>query len=288
MSFYIYEDEGKSRGEVETRLLNALGVEKNQVRIEDLSSSGGIMRLVKREPSVLRAYPLDDTPLEAQARGVLLSIVQKLGVEADIESTGERDENLYIELASEESGFLIGKHGRTLDAVQFLVNLIVNTRTRSGRRIMVDVEKYRERRERSLKRLASRMAERVAKSGRPILLNYMNPYERRIIHLALESDDRVYTESDGNGVYKRVRVIPMKQSAGKSGGGGRSGGGRGRRGRRDRSEQRDDQSEVNGNVRMNEEEEIPDVDGNRREDYDDFEYSDQGMPGRMEFDGDRE
>lgn len=298
MSFYIYEDEGKSRAEVEARLLGALGVKKDQVRIEDLSASGGIMRLVKRENSVLRAYPQDDTPLEAQARGVLLSIVQKLGVSAEIESTGERDENLYIELASEESGFLIGKHGRTLDAVQFLVNLIVNTRTHSGRRIMVDVEKYRERRERSLKRLASRMAERVAKSGRPILLNYMNPYERRIIHLALESDDRVYTESDGNGVYKRVRVIPTKQASGKSGGGrsggertngggGGGGGGRGRRGRRERGP-RDVHGDVDGNRRVEESEKIPDVDGNRREDYDDFEYSDPGMPGRMEFDGDRE
>ncbi|MCR9143545.1 MAG: KH domain-containing protein [bacterium] len=227
MSYYLFEQEGKSRSDAEARALETLGVDAADVEFEELTVSRGLMRLVKREPVVLRVRPVNDLEAEVHAKGVLMTVINKLGIDANILQVGERDDNLYVEIGSEDSGFLIGKHGRTLDAIQFLVNLIVNTRTRSGRRIMVDVEQYRERRERSLKRLASRMAERVAKSGRPILLNYMNPYERRIIHLALEEDSRVYTESDGNGVYKRVRVIPTER---KKGGGGRrnSGDGRGR------------------------------------------------------------
>jgi spoIIIJ-associated protein len=215
MSYYIFEQEGKTRADAEAAALEILGVKPDQVEFEELTASRGLMRLVKRDPVVVRVRPVGDLPAEVHAKGVLMTVVRKLGIDAEILQVGERDENLYIELGSEDSGFLIGKHGRTLDAVQFLVNLIVNTRTRSGRRIMVDVEQYRERRERSLKRLANRMAERVARSGRPILLNYMNPYERRIIHLALEEDSRVYTESDGNGVYKRVRVIPTERKKGR-------------------------------------------------------------------------
>lgn len=226
MSYYLFEQEGKTRTDAEARALEKLGVDADEVEFEELSGTTGLMRLVKRDPVVLRVRAAKDVAPEVHAKGVLMTLIQRLGVDANIIQVGERDENLYIEIGSEDSGFLIGKHGRTLDAVQFLVNLIVNTRTRSGRRIMVDVEQYRERRERSLKRLATRMAERVAKSGRPILLNYMNPYERRIIHLALEEDSRVFTESDGNGVYKRVRVIPTERK--KSGGSG--GGRRGRKG----------------------------------------------------------
>ncbi len=225
MSYYLFEQEGKTRSDAETRALDTLGVDAADVEFEELSATRGLMRLVKRDPVVVRVRPVNDLEPEVHAKGVLMTLINKLGIDANILQVGERDENLYVEIGSEDSGFLIGKHGRTLDAIQFLVNLIVNTRTRSGRRIMVDVEQYRERRERSLKRLASRMAERVAKSGRPILLNYMNPYERRIIHLALEEDSRVYTESDGNGVYKRVRVIPTER---KKSGRRNSGGGRGR------------------------------------------------------------
>lgn len=245
MSYYLLELEGKARAEAESYALEKLGASREQVDFEASGGSSGLMRLVKRDQGVIRVLPNDKTPFEVHVRGALLSIVQRLGIDAWVENVGERDENFYVELGSEESGFLIGKHGRTLDAIQFLVNLIVNTRTRKGRRVMVDVESYRDRRHKSITRLAERMAERVARSGRAILLNYMNPYERRIVHLALENDDRVFTESDGNGVYKRVRVIPSSQrgrsfdeGSGESGGarrgrgrgrngGGRPGGGRG-------------------------------------------------------------
>jgi spoIIIJ-associated protein len=281
MGYYILEIEGKGRAEAEAEALELLGAKKDELEFEAIGQTSGLMRLVKRDAGVVRALPKDETSFEVHARGVLLTIVRKMGIDAWIQQTGEREDNYYIELGSKDTGYLIGKHGRTLDAIQFLVNLIVNTRTKSGRRIMVDVEAYRERRQKSLTRLAQRMADRVARTGRPVLLNYMNPYERRIIHLTLEKDDRVYTESDGNGVYKRVRVIPVERK--KNGGAApagekrsRNGGGRGASGRA-----RDDESRFNrapateaeepideniGNrVHVEEEEELADDDiGNRR------------------------
>lgn len=268
MSYFIYEVAGKNRNDATEKLSEALGVSSEQIELEVESgkSKGGILGLFKGDVSKVKVYPTDDTPIEAHVKGVLLTIVNRMGVDARVIQIGEQDGNLYVELDSEESGFIIGKHGRTLDAIQFLVNLIVNSNTRNNQRIMVDVASYRARRQKSLNRLADRMADRVAKSGRSILLNYMNPYERRIIHLALEEDDRVYTESDGHGVYKRVRVIPYKKKSGRS---------RGRRNDRGRG---DDEfssgEEVDGNTLPPEDEEFDDVDGNRAEDYADEDYDD--------------
>ena len=205
---FIYEAEGKNRGEAEKAALDALDVKEDQVEFEAVEGSSGILSFVSRKPVVLRVYPTDDTPMGAVIRGVLLSMIEKMGIEARVVGVGDMDGNIYVELTSNDSGILIGKHGRTLDALQFLANLLVDNDLRDNRRIMIDVESYREKRQRSLNRLARSVATRVHRSGQSQILDYMNPYERRVIHLALEEDDRVFTRSEGNGVYKRVRVIP--------------------------------------------------------------------------------
>jgi spoIIIJ-associated protein len=131
-----------------------------------------------------------------------------MGFSIVVNSVGERDGNIYIEMDSPDSGIIIGKQGKTLDAIQFLINLLIEQKLRHGRRIMLDISGYRDRREKRLTRLARMIADKVSKSNQSVALDYMNPYERRIIHLALEEDARVYTKSEGNGLYKRVRVIP--------------------------------------------------------------------------------
>ena len=207
---YIYEIEAKSKQDAEKKALEVLGLKAEDVSFKPVTSSRGILGLVSRKPSVLRVYPeKKDIPVEANIKGVLLTLVKKMGIQAEVVQTGELDGNLYIELTSQDSGILIGKHGRTLDALQFVLNLMIDSQLRGGKRIMIDVESYRGKRQASLNRLAKSVADRVARSGQSVLLEFMNPYERRIIHLALEDDDRVFTESDGTGVYKRVRVIPQ-------------------------------------------------------------------------------
>lgn len=212
---YIYETEGKTRAEAEKKALEVLGVTGDDVKFETVGASRGILGFVSRKPVRVRVYPKSDgLPGEAAIKGVLLTIVEKMGVDAEISKEGKVDGNHYVELASEDSGFLIGKHGRTLDALQFLVNLIVDSRMRKGKRVMLDVESYRKKREEALNRLASSVADRVGRNGRSVLLNYMNPYERRIVHLALEEDSRVMTKSEGEGVYKRVRIVRTRKGGG--------------------------------------------------------------------------
>ena len=212
MSYYLMEADASNRAEAEKEILKTLGLEKDQLEFEVISEKKGLIGLFKGSKSSILAFPAsDDLPIEAHVKGVLLTMVQKMGVEAEVKQIGSKDGNFYIEITSPDSGFLIGKHGRTLDALQFLVNLIVHTRSKDKQRIMIDVDGYRERREKNLKKLADRMADKVSKSGRSMLLNYMSPYERRIVHMYLEPDERVKTESDGNGVHKRLRIISTEK-----------------------------------------------------------------------------
>jgi len=207
---YFFETEGKTRHEAEEQVLEVLKLTSGQVNLEQVQG-GGIFSFVSRKPVVLRAYPTDATPGEAVMKGVVIMLCRLMGVELKVKAIGELEGNILIEISSDDSGILIGKHGRTLDALQFMVNLIVEPRFRKNQRIMLDIESYRERRQQSLTRLAKGVASRVARMGRSVALNYMNPYERRIVHLALENDERVFTRSDGNGLYKRVNVIPASR-----------------------------------------------------------------------------
>jgi spoIIIJ-associated protein len=209
---YIYEAEGKNKAEAEQKVLDTLGIKSSDVKIKVAGPSKGILGFVSKKPVMVRAY-LDSAVLPAETiiRGVLFTVVKKMGMLVEIDTISEADSNIVIELSSDDSKLLIGKQGRTLDALQFILNLMIDNKLRGGKRIMLDIANYRARRQKRLMRLAKAVAERVANTRRPVLLDYMNPYDRRIVHMALEENDRVFTKSDGNGVYKRVRVIPYEQ-----------------------------------------------------------------------------
>ena len=121
---------------------------------------------------------------------------------------GEED-TIELDIEGEDSGLLIGRRGETLRALQFTVNLLVGQST-SGR-VILDVEGYRERRYSSLRTLASRVAERVASTGRPITLEPMAPNERRVIHMTLAENPRVATESTGMGESRKITVLPRRE-----------------------------------------------------------------------------
>ena len=121
---------------------------------------------------------------------------------------GEED-TIELDIEGEDSGLLIGRRGETLRALQFTVNMLVGQSTRG--RVILDVEGYRERRYSSLRTLASRVAERVASTGRPITLEPMAPNERRVIHMALAENPRVATESTGMGESRKVTVLPRRE-----------------------------------------------------------------------------
>ncbi len=210
---YIYESEGKNRADAEKKALDFLHLDAASVTFKPTTSRKGLLGLVMKKPTVVRVFPnTDSIPLDVVITGVLITLIKKMGMDAEVEKVTEIDSNILIELSSEDSKLLIGKQGRTLDALQFILNLMVDSKQRKGKRIMIDVAEYRSRRQKRLNKLARAVADRVIKTRKPVLLEYMNPYDRRIIHLALEEDNRVFTKSDGNGVYKRVRVIPQSRA----------------------------------------------------------------------------
>jgi len=209
---FIFEADGKSKNEAIKKAIDALGITEDDATF--VSEGSALLGLVSRKPVTVRVTnekkKLTD---DALIRGVTLMMVNRLGVEGEVIEVEDADENYVVQVESDDSGFLIGRQGRTLDAIQFLVNLLLNKDIKQKKRIIVDVAGYRERRRRYLRKLARNVASRVIKSGKSVLLDAMNPYERRIIHLELESDERIATESEGNSLYKRVRVMRIGEPA---------------------------------------------------------------------------
>jgi len=122
----------------------------------------------------------------------------------------EAEKNMNIDLAGDEMGILIGKRGQTLDSLQYLVSLVVNKESEDYIRVKVDTENYRQRRKETLENLAKNIAYKVKRTKKSVSLEPMNPYERRIIHSALQNDRYVTTYSEGEEPYRRV-IVAMKK-----------------------------------------------------------------------------
>lgn len=122
----------------------------------------------------------------------------------------EENKNLNIDLSGDEMGILIGKRGQTLDSLQYLVSLVVNKGSEEYIRVKVDTEDYRKRRKETLENLARNIAYKVKRTKRPVSLEPMNPYERRVIHSALQNDKFVTTHSEGEEPFRRV-VVTLKR-----------------------------------------------------------------------------
>ncbi len=144
------------------------------------------------------------------AREFLTAVLEKMGIEAELEiSDNEEEECLEIDIKGKNMGILIGKRGQTLDSLQYLTSLVVNKGTDEYVRIKLDTENYRQRRKETLENLARNIAYKVKKTKRPVTLEPMNPYERRVIHYALQNDKFVTTHSEGEEPYRHV-VVTLK------------------------------------------------------------------------------
>ena len=157
----------------------------------------------------------------------ILDVTGRMGIEASVEKI-EDEEALYYEINGPRMGAIIGRRGETLDALQYLSNIVAGRDKEIPRkRIIVDAEDYRKRREETLVRLATRLAAKAKKSGRRVVLEPMNPQERRVIHTALEEDPGVKSLSEGEEPYRRLVIYPVGAD-GKIESGGRSSRGAGR------------------------------------------------------------
>ena len=174
-----------------------------------------------------------------EAAAVLREMIAKMGIEAEVTFVHTDDGAAKLDVRSQDSAMLIGRKGRTLGAMQYLVNRMIaqGDTAENTERLMVDVEGYVDRRRESLEDLARHFAGRVKESGRPARLKPLSPQERRIIHMTLRSDPEVRTASLGESLYRTVVISPInarpgrQQGQGQGGGGGRGRGSRGGRGR---------------------------------------------------------
>ena len=147
-----------------------------------------------------------------QGEKFLQDVFSKMKVSVDIE-TEEDEESMTLRIKGKDSGIIIGRRGETLDALQYLTSLVVNKSREDYKRVTVDIENYRQKREETLVRLASRLAERVVRYRKNVTLEPMNPYERRIIHSSLQNNKMVETYSVGDEPNRKV-VITLRQQAG--------------------------------------------------------------------------
>ncbi len=152
------------------------------------------------------------TPQEPanDAEKFLLGLFDKMGNRVRLKSSSEEG-ILKVDLSGRGMGMLIGRRGETLDALQYLTSLVVNNGKEDYTKVMLDTEDYRKKREDTLRRLAARLADRVQKSGKRVVLEPMNPYERRILHSTLQDFDKVYTYSEGEDPFRSV-VVALKGS----------------------------------------------------------------------------
>ncbi len=166
-----------------------------------------------RERSDSARGPREDLREDGKAElscEMLVEILKRMGLNVDVKIRQD-DEEVVLDVTGEETGRVIGKKGQTLDALQFLINKIVNRFPESRRHIVLDSGDYRLRRENGLVSMARREAKRAVQQSRIITLEPMSPRDRRVIHLSLAKFPGVSTRSDGQGSERRVRIIPARQ-----------------------------------------------------------------------------
>ncbi len=144
------------------------------------------------------------------AKELAKGLLERMGVRAEVEGF-LKEGNLYLEIRGDQGGILIGKHGRTLESIQMLVNRMVNKRLKNAMRVFLDVDDYRKRRADSMVQMALRLGDEAKRTGHSQVAGLLNACDRRIIHLTLKEDPLLKTESIGEGELKRVRIIPMKK-----------------------------------------------------------------------------
>lgn len=198
---------GKSIEEAVAAALAELGASKEEVSITviDEGSKGFLGVFGGKEAVVLVRKNFNP---ERAAENFLREVFLSMGLIVKIE-TQLKDKHLFINLTGGDMGILIGKRGQTLDALQYLVNLVVNKNSSSYISVMLDTENYRQRRKETLETLAFNLAKKVKHTKKNVVLEPMNPYERRIIHSALQNDRFVTTFSEGEEPYRNV-VITLK------------------------------------------------------------------------------
>lgn len=199
---------GKTVDEAVEEALKELKISREDAEIEVIEEgSRGFLGMFGAKEAVVKVKKKFDP--EKTAKTFLKEMFISMGLIVNIDTT-LKEKQIEIKISGDDMGIIIGKRGQTLDAIQYLVNLVVNKGTAPYISVTLDTENYRERRKETLESLAFNLAKKVKHTGKNVVLEPMNPYERRIIHSALQNDRYVTTYSEGDEPYRNV-VIALKE-----------------------------------------------------------------------------
>ena len=200
------EKSGKTVEEAIEEALVILNCTRDQVEVEIIEQGAkGFLGLGSKLAKVLISKK--NNP-EKKAKEFLKEITTLMGLSVDIECELDDEKHLNIDLKGSSLGVLIGKRGQTLDSLQYLINLVVNKGDAPYVSVTLDTENYRQKRKETLENLAYNLAKKAKSTRRNVVLEPMNPYERRIIHAALQNDRHVTTYSQGEEPYRNVVISP--------------------------------------------------------------------------------
>lgn len=213
-----FEFEGKTTEEAIENACRQLKLTKDEIDVEIIEpGSAGIFGLVGGRKAKVKVTttgeepePVEETNGVAIAKDALENILTLIPMEGTTVSAAQNDGTIALNIEGDTSGLLIGRKGRTLDALQFIVNKIVNKALEKRTQVVVDSENYRQRRQESLIQMALRMGEKAKNIRKPVVTNLLNPHDRRIVHMALRDDESLDTKSRGEGILKKILIIPER------------------------------------------------------------------------------
>ncbi|OPZ75109.1 MAG: R3H domain protein [Firmicutes bacterium ADurb.Bin456] len=204
----VIEKTGKTVDEAVEMALQELGVTREEVEVKVISEpTKGFLGLLGGKPARVEVL-LKDRPAQ-KAGNLLKNIFKSMQLQVDMDIK-EKEQEMHINLEGNELGILIGRRGETLDALQYLVNLAVNKNTETRKKVFIDVEGYRKRREETLQKLALKLADKARQRGRNVVLEPMSSQERRIIHTVLQGRDDIHTFSEGEEPCRKIIISPKK------------------------------------------------------------------------------
>ncbi len=231
--------EGKTIDEAIRKACEAFSVPREKLDIEILSEgSSGFFGILGVKPALIRARILSidinidtgkdvrtpekkmwqpaDNDLAPRAKEFVAGMISLIGFDFPVAVEQDEDEYMVINIKGDGGGLLIGRGGQTLDAIQYLTNKALNKNGNGGKRIILDTENYRKKKEEHLTSLAEKLGEKAKKTKKPVTVNPLNAHDRRIIHMALQNDKELTTRSRGEGPFRKIIIVPKKGGKTKS------------------------------------------------------------------------
>lgn len=205
------EEQGKTLDEALEKALQRIGRAKEEVKVEILEQTNKkFFGLFGNQIVRIKVAYNNQKSRVQEAEEVLKTILQLMDIDCIVQGT-EKNGTIYLNIVSNQGGLIIGRHGQTIDALQYIVDRMVNKYPRERMRIILDTENYQEKRQERVQRLARKLASQVKSTGRPAIVSPMNSHDRRIIHMTLQEDKQVRTSSRGEGLLRKIVIAPRQE-----------------------------------------------------------------------------